>query len=424
MAKDQPNANEKVELHFETLQFRLRKDTVQINLLKIFRLHIPTIDLKKIGEFSIIDNHTIAFFGVKEKKASIQFAGLLDKYLPTLVNTVSHNQATYIHRGSGIPLIGSVSFGIVYRNSSIVEIKPITSCNLSCVYCSVKEGVNSGKRDVVVEMEYLLEELEKLLLFIDESIEVHIGVQGEPFLYSDMTQLIEKIQDMDLVHTISMDTNLTLVTKQMVDRLEKCSKLRFNISLDSMDIEDSRRIAGAKSYNLNYVLDMIRYIASSRLNYLIAPVYVPGFNDDELPKIIEFVKSLPERKIKSGEKVLPKVCIQNYLPYKSGRRPVKKPATWDSFYAMLDELEKKYDIQLRINSEDFKIRNTKELPVPFHVDDEIRAVLVGRDRFAHTCLASARERVISIPNCDFVSGKKIKLRIIRDKHNIFTGKLV
>ena len=38
------------------------------------------------------------------------------------------------------------------------------------------------------------EELEKLLHFVDESVEIHIGVQGEPFLYDDMIPLIEDLQ--------------------------------------------------------------------------------------------------------------------------------------------------------------------------------------------------------------------------------------
>ncbi|MAG60867.1 hypothetical protein CL619_03720 [archaeon] len=411
-------------LSFETLQFNLKQNTLQIYLLKIFKLEIPLSEVKKIGKFEFTDKNTISFSNVKEKKARIQFMGLFDKYLPKLVNTISKQQATYIHSGSGIPLIGAVSFGIVYRNSSIIEIKPITSCNLSCVYCSVKEGKNSGKRDIVVEMEYLLEELNKLLEFVSEPVEIHIGVQGEPFLYADMVEMVERLQELEQVHTISTDTNLTIVTKAMVDRMEKCDKFRLNISLDSMDLDNARRIAAAPNYNLPYVLDMIRYIAKSKLNFLIAPVYVPGFNDEELPKIIEFVKTLPASEKRKGEKELPKVCIQNYLPYKSGRRPVKIPATWEKFYLMLDKLELEHDIQLRINADDFEIKSLKELPKPFSVDDEIRAKLVGRDRFDHTCLAAAGNRVISVPNCEFSSGKKVKLKIIRDKHNIFTGKLV
>jgi uncharacterized protein len=423
------NTEDNTILQFETLQFFDHKNTVQIILLKIFKLHLPKDELLTIGKYKIMDSHSISFCGIKEKKARLMLMGLIEKYLPKLVNSISKQQATYVHRGSGIPLIGSVAFGIVYRNSSIVEIKPITSCNLSCVYCSVKEGKNSGKRDIVVEMEYLLEELEKLLQFVNEAVEVHIGVQGEPFLYADMVEMVERLQGWENVHTISTDTNLTLVTHAMVDRLAKCSKFRLNISLDSMDLENSRKIADAQNYNLNYVLEMIKYIAESDLEFLIAPVYTPGYNDEQLGKIIEFVKTLPRKSMeledaKQGKKMLPRVCIQNYLPYKSGRRPVKVPLPWDKFYAMLDNLEKKHDVKLRINADDFKIHECKELPAPFAIDDEIRAVLVGRDRFPHTCLAAAGKRVISVPNCDFAAGKKVKLIIIRDKHNIFTGRIV
>ena len=91
---------------------------------------------------------------------------------------------------------------------------------------------------------------------------------------------------------------------------------------------------------------------------------------------------------------------------------------------MIDQLEKRHEIQLKINADDFEIKKLKELAKPFEVDQEIKAKIVGRDRYPNTCLAAAARRVISVPNCKFVLGKKVRLKIIRDKHNIFTGKLV
>ncbi|MBT4604764.1 radical SAM protein [archaeon] len=430
------------KLRFETLQFREEnKDdssspaSITIILLKIFKFSILLKDLQAIGPVNIIDKHTIEFVDTFEHKARKKFTGLLEGHYSNMTNIISKQQATYVHANSNIPLIGNVAFGIVYRDYSIIELKPITSCNLSCVYCSVKEGKNSQKTDVVVQMEYLLDELDKLLVFInkdkadkkieEKQVEIHIGVQGEPFLYQDMVLLIEELQKNPLIHTISMDSNYTLVTKQMIDRLEKCTKLRINISLDAMDKQKAKDIANAQNYNLDYVLDLIRYTAKSKLNYLIAPVFTPTYNDDELAKIIEFVKTLPTNTSatpNAPSNSVPTLGIQNYLPYKAGRRPIKKPMPWDKFYDMLKKLEDEHKVKLILNKHDFNIKPTTPLPKPFKVGDQVTGISVMSDRFPNTTLIRAKGRTISVPDTPFKKGKKIKVEITRDKHNIFTGK--
>ena len=77
-----------------------------------------------------------------------------------------------------------------------------------------------------------------------------------------------------------------------------------------------------------------------------------------------------------------------------------------------------------LNKDDFKIRGTKELVKPFVVGDTITGVSVMPDRFLNTTLIRAKGRTISVPATPFVKGKKIKVEITRDKHNIFTGKKV
>mgnify|MGYP000704676471 CR=1 FL=1 len=64
------------------------------------------------------------------------------------------------------------------------------------------------------------------------------------------------------------------------------------------------------------------------------------------------------------------------------------------------------------------------LPKPFMEGDVINAVIKSQDRFPHAVIAVAKERNISVPNCEFKKGKKIKVKIVRDKHNIFVGKLI
>ena len=400
-------------LHYSTLSFNKKGEHLQVSLLRLFAAEIPTEELEKIAKFSIPDPNTIEFKKIDQEKAETKFSFLLAKYFDQLNNKLTGNPVTYIHKNSGIPLIGNVAFGIVYRNSSIIEIKPVTSCNLDCVYCSISEGLSSKKHDFVVEKDYLVEELQKVIDFVAEPVEVHIGVQGEPFLYADMENLFADLQAMENVHTISIDTNGTLLNKEMIDRLEKYTKLQLNLSLDAIDEEKAKLIAGTKSYNVKHVKEVIAS-ASKKLKVIVAPVLTQGYNEDEMEKIIQFIKSL---------EVKPILGIQNFLKYKTGRIPAEE-MSWDTFYKLLENWEKKYDIKLKLNKEDFNIRKTKDMPKPFQEGEVVSVTLKCPDRFSNSSIGAAKDRNISIPGCQFKEGKKVKVKIVRDKHNIFVGKLL
>ncbi len=402
-------------LTFETIAFRPGGNVLNIDLLRAFTTSIPIKEVEDLASFKVIDSHTIEFQGISQEKAELKFSYLLNKHFDNLKTKLTGNKAIYIHRNSGIPLIGNVAMGIVYRNSSIIEIKPVTSCNLDCVYCSISEGLSSTKNDFVVEKEYLVEELRKLIDFVDESVEVHVGVQGEPFMYDDIENLFADLEAMVKVHTISIDTNGSLLNKEKIDRLSRFSKLQLNLSLDAIDPEIAKKMAGTKSYNVNHVKEVIAYAAKKMtISPIVAPVLTAGYNEQEIEKIVLFIKSLP---------IQPRLGIQNFLQYKTGRNPGKE-MKWDDFYALLETLEKKHTIKLRWHKEDFKIRKTKELPKPFQEGDVITAVIKCIDRFPHGVIAVAGDRNISVPGCEFKRNKKIKIKIVRDKHNVFVGKMV
>ncbi|MBU1631790.1 MAG: radical SAM protein [Nanoarchaeota archaeon] len=420
--EEHKNSDKRRELERKTgkgLQFKESQvKELQVNLLRLFYTMIPFEEVEKISPFKIIDAHTIEFIDINQEKAEKKFSFLLAKYFANLKNKLTDNPATYIHQNSEIPLIGNVSFGIVYRNSSIIEIKPITSCNLDCVYCSISEGLSSKKHDFVVEKDYLIEELKKLISFVDEKVEVHIGMQGEPFLYADIEELIAEIETMENVHSISIDTNGTLLNKKIIDNLAKNKKLHINFSLDSLDKKKARLIAGTKGYDVNQIKEIISYASEKfRREIIVAPVFVEELNKEDIEDIIIFVKSLKKQPI---------LGIQNFLRYKTGRNP-SNGISFEKFYAWLEELEKKYNIKLKLNKEFFNVRKTKLLPKPFQEEEVITAALKCPDRFPNTSIAVAQERNISVLGCPFKSEKnekKVKIKIIRDKHNIFAGKLL
>ena len=236
-----------LKLSFKTLEFKLKGKELVVTLLKNFQ---TSLNIEQIsGKVTLLDKNSIEISSKNDNKTELLFMGLLSTSFEGLINKINGNKTIYVHRNSGIPLIGNPSFGIVYRNTSLIEVKPSTSCNLNCIYCSVGEGKSSQKNDFVVEKDYLMEELEKVIKFVNEPVEIHIGVHGEPFLYADLIPLIEDINKNKMVKTVSLDTNFTLVSKSIINQLSQFNKLRINISLDSMDEEIANTMAGTK-YNL------------------------------------------------------------------------------------------------------------------------------------------------------------------------------
>ncbi len=404
------------ELSFETLSFTEEKELVKVNLLRQFYFYLEKIELERIGEFKLFRNR-IVFPNVTQDKVEKKFGFLLEKGMKKLKNSVNDNKVVYVHQNSGIPLIGNVAFGLVYRNTSLIEIKPQTSCNLNCIYCSIGEGIHSDKNDFVVEKEYLVEEFRKLVKFVGEDeIEAHIGTHGEAFLYGDIINLVKDLNRLKEVNKISIDTNGTLLNEKIIEDLSRYEKVVLNISLNTLNPETAKTISGIKHYNLERILELIKF-CKGKVKVFLTPLIVPSYNDQEIEELVKFAK---ENKLGVG--------IQNFLKYKTGRNPAK-PWGWDTFYGLLKELSEKYAMKLVYGPEDFKIRYTKKLEKPFKTGDVVVGEIVCFDRFPGSKLAVVdgdwkKARMISLPNCKISVGKKVKIKIMRDKHNIFIGKLI
>lgn len=405
------------ELVFKDLSFEREEGKVKVNFLRLFYTYLEESTLRKIAPFDVSRN-TITFKDVPEHSARKKLDFLLFNSFKQLKNRLNNKTTIYIHQSSGIPLIGTNYFGLVDRGTNIIEVKPITSCNISCIFCSVDEGPHSRRKaDFVVEKDYLVGELRKLVEFKgSDNIDAHINAQGEPTLYADMVELVRDIMSIKRVRTSSIDTNGLLLTKQLVDELADAGLSRINLSLHSLDTKKATELAGYP-YNLGKVLEIARYIPKTRMDLIIVPVWMKGWNDEELPKLAKFA-----REIGAG-KTGPYIGIQNMLNYRFGRNPIDE-SSMDEFYARMKELEQEYGEKLIIDKHSFKIEELPQLPKPFKKGQIIEAEIVLPGRIGNEKLAVAQNRLISVPSCDKELGSKVKLRIKRTKHNIFLGELL
>ncbi|MBR9702934.1 hypothetical protein GOV10_02780, partial [Candidatus Woesearchaeota archaeon] len=80
-------------------------------------------------------------------------------------------------------------------------------------------------------------------------------------------------------------------------------------------------------------------------------------------------------------------------------------------------------------AEDFKIFDEKELTKPFHKGDVLRVKIVMPGRYHREWVAASgsgeQARAITIMDTirELRIGEEVKVKIIRDKHNIYKAKL-
>lgn len=407
------SANQKsAELKFHTLEFEEKEENsaISVRLMRLFEFGIGKKELERIGKYKTGKN-SISFEDVTEEKAEKEFNKLISKNIINLRNRLTGRKAVYIHRNSGIPLFGILYFGIVDKGSDMIEVKPITGCNIECVFCSVGEGLHSKKAaDYVVEDDYIAEELERLLEFKRQhennlKMKIFINPHGEPLLYSNIVPLVGKISKLKGVGTVSIITNGTLLSEKLIDELKDAGLTQLNISINSLNKEKSRMLSGISSYDSVRIKKLVEY-AAKKLKVVIAPVWIKGMNDDDIEDILSFAK---ENNCEVG--------IQKFMSHPGGKKPAKE-ASWDDFYGKIAGWEGKYGLNLRYCEE---IAKTKELPSPFKRDEVIRAKVACEGRRNNERIAVARERCMLVFGCEKNPGAEIKIRIKTAKHNIFTG---
>ena len=109
-------------LSFKDLDFELRDGNLRVNFLDLFYFDLPEDDVEKIAPFKVNKNQ-ITFSAISTHKANNKFNFLLAKGFENLTNKLTKKPAVYVHQLSGIPLIGSNVFGLIDRNTSIIEVR-------------------------------------------------------------------------------------------------------------------------------------------------------------------------------------------------------------------------------------------------------------------------------------------------------------
>ena len=321
-----------------------------------------------------------------------------------------------------LPLLGCICFGVIDRGTNLLQVRPVSGCNLCCPFCSVDEGPCSRTRVARYEvaLDYLLDFVRSVARFKGERLEMHIDGCGEPTLYPRLVELVQGLSEVEGVSVISMQTNGTLLTEEKIKELSDAGLSRINLSINALDEQLAKILAGTEKYELSRVLDVARAVVESKTDLLIAPVWLKGVNDAEIPKLVEFA-----RDVGAGRRY-PPLGIQKYEAHKLGRKmPGVPQVSWRKFYGWLRSLEAELNTKLVLSPQDFGIEPRRIIPTAFRRFETVRAEVVAQGWLRNEKLAVARERTITLINAEKIPlGSVVKVRIIETKHNLYLGRVV
>lgn len=160
-------------------------------------------------------------------------------------------------------------------------------CNLRCLHCGTSSE-QFRREDMTTK---------KLLSLIDELARCKVFrislTGGEPLIHPHFFKIVNAIMQYSM--RMQLDTNATLVTEKVVERLKELPRRPLiSVSLDSIVAETCNRIRGPGSFiNMKRGIRMLAeaglrvrpFMVLSRLNYR------------ELPQIVEFIKSIGIKQI-------------------------------------------------------------------------------------------------------------------------------
>lgn len=320
-----------------------------------------------------------------------------------------------INKESGIPLVGAINFGIIDRGTNLIQVRATTVCNLKCQYCSTNAN-NPLVHPVNFEVEpsYLIKAVDDVIKFKNEPVECNIDSVGEPSAYPFLVELVKGLKNLDNVSRISMQTNGTLLTREKIKDLGATGLGQINLSLNTLSQDTAKMLSGTEFYSVKNVIETAKLISKSKIQLLLAPVWVPRVNDEGMAGVIKLAKELNA-----------KIGIQKYEEYKHSRK-VKgsKVITYWKFYRQLKIWEKEFGIKLLCTNKDFNVHKSKRLPVVAEAGDRLNLKILSLGWWKGQHLAEYNGKCITIGHCNAEIGDSIRVKITSNKNNIYLAELI
>lgn len=165
--------------------------------------------------------------------------------------------------------------------SGTFELSPL--CNFNCKMCYVHQNTEDLKKQnkhikpAGFWINLAKEAKEQGLLYL-------LLTGGEPFLYPEFWKVYHELAKMGLI--ISINSNGSIITEEIVEKLKKCPPTRINITLYGASDETYKRLCGVKDgyTRTKRAIELLKEAGISlKLNCSLTPS-----NVDDLPLIISY----------------------------------------------------------------------------------------------------------------------------------------
>ncbi|WP_338604019.1 radical SAM protein [Sulfolobus tengchongensis] len=315
-----------------------------------------------------------------------------------------------------VPLIGHIAFGIIDRGTNLLQIRPFSNCPMSCKFCSVDAGPKSRHRRVefIVDAEHLLNWSNYVISRKIHKVGILIDGVGEPILHPDIHKIISGLKENEKVFEVAIETHGLPLTRSLINKLANSGLDRINLSIDSLDEEKARQLAGHNGYSVKRVVEMAIYAKQNGIDVLLTPVWLPGVNDKDM---IEIIKLAKENGFRLG--------IQKYVRHQKGRKlPNINEPSWKEFYKFLDNLEKVTDVKLKLSPSDFMVVQDVRLGPIMDVGEKVVGRVFSEGWMYNEVLVIAKNRVVTVTGVDDLpEGIEVKIKITRNKDEIYLAKM-
>ena len=169
------------------------------------------------------------------------------------------------------------------RRHTYLRISLTERCNLRCLYCMPKEGVELTPKKKLMQSNEIIY-LAKL--FVKYGVNKIRLTGGEPFIRKDFPQIARKLSKLPV--DLSITTNAVIVNKHL-ELLKECNIKRLNVSLDTLQEKRFKTITLRN--NFKNVIQNIQELLKQGFKIKINAVLMKGVNDDEIVDFINFTKN-------------------------------------------------------------------------------------------------------------------------------------
>ncbi len=157
-------------------------------------------------------------------------------------------------------------------------------CNLRCFYCMPEEGIKYMPKKALLTFE----EIERLVTLLAQMGISKIRLTGgEPFVRTDLMQLIRRIVTIEGITNVHLTTNGVL-TAPHIPELKKLGIASVNLSMDTLDRERFKMITRRDEFEKTH--ETLQLLLYHDIPVKINTVVMDGKNTDDILSLVELTK--------------------------------------------------------------------------------------------------------------------------------------